>query len=164
MYWIYRALGVKVWATVFTEIQVEKLLTLSVIPVNRALKYPHHLQARHSGRSTTAWHSPAQEDRGLIPRVVCAYTHNSNAGFSSADESAIVLDIRQLQSKELTSEGVAHFGSGNTWGDMYAWLEEQNLSAIGGRDQQVGLGGFLLGGEDLRSFSRGCSWGMEPGS
>ncbi|KAE8363096.1 6-hydroxy-D-nicotine oxidase [Aspergillus caelatus] len=72
--------------------------------------------------------------------------HNPNAGFSSADESAIVLDIRQLQSKELTSEGVARFGSGNTWGEVYAWLEEQNLSAIGGRGQQVGLGGFLLGG------------------
>ncbi|PIG81073.1 hypothetical protein AARAC_010256 [Aspergillus arachidicola] len=71
--------------------------------------------------------------------------HNPNAGFSSADETAIVLDIRQLQSKELTSDGVARVGSGNTWGEVYAWLEEQKLSAIGGRDQQVGLGGFLLG-------------------
>ncbi|KAK6838553.1 hypothetical protein RU639_000035 [Aspergillus parasiticus] len=68
------------------------------------------------------------------------------AGFSSADETAIVLDIRQLRSKELTSDGVARVGSGNTWGEVYAWLEEQKLSAIGGRDQQVGLGGFLLGG------------------
>ncbi|KAE8334942.1 hypothetical protein BDV24DRAFT_156451 [Aspergillus arachidicola] len=72
--------------------------------------------------------------------------HNPNAGFSSAEETAIVLDIRQLQSKELTSDGVARVGSGNTWGEVYAWLEEQKLSAIGGRDQQVGLGGFLLGG------------------
>ncbi|KAJ5657925.1 6-hydroxy-D-nicotine oxidase [Penicillium longicatenatum] len=72
--------------------------------------------------------------------------HNPNAGFSSADETAIVLDIRQLQNKELGSDGVARVGSGNTWGEVYAWLEEQKLSAIGGRDQQVGLGGFLLGG------------------
>ncbi|KAF7628947.1 hypothetical protein AFLA_004290 [Aspergillus flavus NRRL3357] len=56
--------------------------------------------------------------------------HNPNAGFSSADETAIVLDIRQFQSKELTSDGVARAGSGNTWA----------------RYQQVGLGGFLLGG------------------
>ncbi|KAB8245783.1 hypothetical protein BDV35DRAFT_405535 [Aspergillus flavus] len=41
--------------------------------------------------------------------------HNPNAGFSSADETAIVLDIRQFQSKELTSDGVARAGSGNTW-------------------------------------------------
>lgn len=41
--------------------------------------------------------------------------HNPHAGFSSADETAIVLDIRQFQSKELTSDGVARAGSGNTW-------------------------------------------------
>lgn len=72
--------------------------------------------------------------------------HNPNVGFSSADKTAVVLDIRQLQSKELGSDGVARIGSGSTWGEVYAWLEKQKLSAIGGRDQQVGLGGFLLGG------------------
>ncbi|PWY88590.1 6-hydroxy-D-nicotine oxidase [Aspergillus sclerotioniger CBS 115572] len=74
--------------------------------------------------------------------------HNPNIGFSSADKTALVLDIGQLNSKELltTEEGTARFGPGNTWGDVYAWLEERGLSAIGGRDQQVGLGGFLLGG------------------
>ncbi|EHA18968.1 hypothetical protein ASPNIDRAFT_42784 [Aspergillus niger ATCC 1015] len=73
--------------------------------------------------------------------------HNPNAGFSSAGEAAVVLDIRQLRSKELLSDqGIARFGSGNTWGEVYAWLEERGLSAIGGRDSQVGLGGFLLGG------------------
>ncbi|PWY88422.1 6-hydroxy-D-nicotine oxidase [Aspergillus heteromorphus CBS 117.55] len=76
--------------------------------------------------------------------------HNPNAGFSSAGETAVVLDISQLKSKELITadEGVtvAQFGAGNTWGDVYHWLEERGLSAIGGRDSQVGLGGFLLGG------------------
>ncbi|KAJ5921477.1 hypothetical protein N7466_009803 [Penicillium verhagenii] len=74
--------------------------------------------------------------------------HNPNAGFSSADQTAVVFDICQFQSKELTSNGdaIARVGSGNTWGEVYAWLEEQKLSAIGGRDHQVGLGGFLLGG------------------
>ncbi|KAJ1711465.1 hypothetical protein NYO67_6352 [Aspergillus flavus] len=61
--------------------------------------------------------------------------HNPNAGFSSADETAIVLDIRHRSS-----------WIGKYLGEVYAWLEEQKLSAIGGRDQQVGLGGFLLGG------------------
>ncbi|KAJ5785135.1 uncharacterized protein N7503_010347 [Penicillium pulvis] len=63
--------------------------------------------------------------------------HNPNIGFSSADEMAVVLDIRQFQTKKLGSDGVARVGSGNTWGEVYAWLEEQKLSAIGGRDQQV---------------------------
>ncbi|KAJ5092888.1 hypothetical protein N7456_008749 [Penicillium angulare] len=73
--------------------------------------------------------------------------HNPNYGFSSADETSVVLDIRQLNSKELSSDKtVAQVGSGSTWGEAYTWLEEQKLSAIGGRDQDVGLGGFLLGG------------------
>lgn len=73
--------------------------------------------------------------------------HNPNAGFSSAGEAAVVLDIRQLRSKELfRDQGIARVGSGNTWGEVYSWLEERGLSAIGGRDPQVGLGGFLLGG------------------
>lgn len=72
--------------------------------------------------------------------------HNPNAGWSSADQAAIVLDISRLRSMELGPDGVARLGSGCTWGEVYAWLEEQKLSAIGGRDQQVGLGGFLLGG------------------
>ncbi|RAL04565.1 FAD-binding oxidoreductase [Aspergillus ibericus CBS 121593] len=72
--------------------------------------------------------------------------HNPNVGFSSADETAIVLDIRQLNSMELMPDGIARVGAGCTWGEVYAWLEGQGLSAIGGRDPQVGLGGFLLGG------------------
>lgn len=74
--------------------------------------------------------------------------HNPNVGFSSAGEAGVVLDIRELRSKEILpdQQGIARFGSGNTWGEVYAWLEERGLSAIGGRDSQVGLGGFLLGG------------------
>lgn len=41
---------------------------------------------------------------------------------------------------------MARVGPGCTWGEVYAWLEESRLSVIGGRDQQVGLGGFLTGG------------------
>lgn len=73
--------------------------------------------------------------------------HNPNYGFSSANETSIVLDIRQFNSKELSSDkSVAQIGSGSIWGEVYTWLEEQKLSAIGGRDPDVGLGGFLLGG------------------
>lgn len=72
--------------------------------------------------------------------------HNPNAGFSSADETAVVLDIHKLQSKELTPEGVARIGGGSNWGDVYAWLENHGRSATGGRQKVVGLGGFLLGG------------------
>ncbi|CAG8037152.1 unnamed protein product [Penicillium nalgiovense] len=93
--------------------------------------------------SRTCWTPAAGTGSKFAVRTT---DHNPNAGFSSADRDAIVLDIRQFQSKELASDGVARVGSGCTWGEVYAWLEEHNLSAIGGRDRQVGLGGFLLGG------------------
>ncbi|KAM0334223.1 hypothetical protein ACHAQA_001245 [Verticillium albo-atrum] len=72
--------------------------------------------------------------------------HNPNSGFSSTDEAGVVLDIRQLQSKSLDEDGIARVGAGNTWGEVFSWLEGHGLSAVGGRDNQVGLGGFLLGG------------------
>ncbi|KAJ5690711.1 hypothetical protein N7462_005103 [Penicillium macrosclerotiorum] len=78
--------------------------------------------------------------------TIRATGHNPNMGLSSADQKTIVFDIRHIQHKELGSDGLARVGSGSTWGEVYAWLEEHKLSAIGGRDQQVGLGGFLLGG------------------
>ncbi|KAK2762643.1 hypothetical protein FQN54_000816 [Arachnomyces sp. PD_36] len=81
--------------------------------------------------------------------AVRATGHNPNVGLSSADQTAIVLDLHEFQSMELISGSdgvVARVGAGCTWGKVYSWLEEQKLSAIGGRDQQVGLGGFLLGG------------------
>ncbi|PWY71806.1 6-hydroxy-D-nicotine oxidase [Aspergillus sclerotioniger CBS 115572] len=87
----------------------------------------------------------------IIQKTGCKFSvrttgHNPNVGFSSADETAIVLDIRQLKTMELTPDGTARVGAGCTWGEVYTWLEGQKLSAIGGRDPQVGLGGFLLGG------------------
>lgn len=91
------------------------------------------------------------EALAIVKKTECKFTirttgHNPNYGVSSADQTAVVFDIRQLQSKVLSSEGVAQVGPGNNWGEVYAWLEDQKLSVIGGREQQLGLGGFLLGG------------------
>lgn len=78
--------------------------------------------------------------------AVRATGHNPNPGFSSVGESGVVLDIRPLQSKDLDADGTARCGAGCTWGEVYSWLEDQQRSAIGGRDRNVGLAGFLLGG------------------
>ena len=72
--------------------------------------------------------------------------HNPNPGFSSVDGTGVVLDVRGLDGREMGEDGVARCGAGNIWGDVYQWLEGKGLSAIGGRDCQVGLAGFLLGG------------------
>ncbi|KXX73112.1 Bifunctional solanapyrone synthase [Madurella mycetomatis] len=72
--------------------------------------------------------------------------HNPNAGFSSTGNTAVVLDLRGLASRELGPDGIAMVGAGNTFGEVYAWLAGHGRSAIGGRDEQVGVAGFLLGG------------------
>jgi hypothetical protein len=41
----------------------------------------------------------------------------------------------------------AWVGSGNRWKDVYAKLEPLNITVIGARDREVGVGGFVLGGK-----------------
>lgn len=72
--------------------------------------------------------------------------HNPNVGFSSVDGSGVVLDLRGLNSKALDGDNILHAGGGCVWGDIYPFLEEHGRSPIGGREVQVGLGGFLTGG------------------
>jgi FAD/FMN-containing dehydrogenase len=89
--------------------------------------------------------------------------HNPNVGFSSADESGVVLDISQLKAMELGPDGVARLGAGATWKQTYEWLERQGLSVMDGRDPEVGLGGFLLGGT-LFSLQDGTGHGLSNGN
>ncbi|KAI0379083.1 hypothetical protein F5Y04DRAFT_290559 [Hypomontagnella monticulosa] len=73
--------------------------------------------------------------------------HIPNPGFSSVGDTGVVIDLRKLQSLSLDKEnGILRTGAGCTWGEVYSYLEENNLSAIGGRDVAVGVAGFLLGG------------------
>lgn len=39
-----------------------------------------------------------------------------------------------------------HVGPGNRWLAVYAALEPLGVTVVGGRDANVGVGGFLLGG------------------
>lgn len=88
---------------------------------------------------------------GIVRKTGCKFAtrtsgHSPNVGFNSADWSGIVLDLRGLNSKTLDSENVLHAGGGSIWDDIYRYLEEHERSPIGGRERQVGLGGFLTGG------------------
>ncbi|KAL4938597.1 hypothetical protein BDV06DRAFT_231653 [Aspergillus oleicola] len=88
---------------------------------------------------------------GIIRETGCKFAirsagHNPNLGFNSAGETAVVLDLSNLRSRELSpNREVAYVGAGNQWGEIYAWLEGEGRSAVGGRCAEVGMG-FLLGG------------------
>ncbi|OJK04879.1 hypothetical protein ASPACDRAFT_1851840 [Aspergillus aculeatus ATCC 16872] len=90
--------------------------------------------------------------------------HNPNAGFSSADGSALVLDLSRFRDMELTAERVARVGAGCTWGEVYGWLEARGLEAVGARQVQVGVAGFVLGGGMgvfPNLYGTGGGWGPE---
>ncbi|KAK0101363.1 hypothetical protein ONS95_006538 [Cadophora gregata] len=84
--------------------------------------------------------------------------HNPNPGFSSVDESGVVIDLRHLNSVVLAPErDVVSVGPGATWGEVYDVLEKEELTVVGGRVSEVGVGGLLLGG-GMSHFSN--RWGM----
>lgn len=73
--------------------------------------------------------------------------HNCNVDISSVDGSGVVIDLRDLNSISIDKPSrIAHIGAGSNWGQVYAFLEVYGLTAIGGRQKDVGVGGFLLGG------------------
>lgn len=79
--------------------------------------------------------------------------HNPNAGFGSIDGSGVLLDLQDVDDLVLGEHGILHAGPGNTWGEVYDFLDPHGITAIGGRHYTVGLPGFLLGGTyDFRPF------------
>ncbi|KAI0382241.1 6-hydroxy-D-nicotine oxidase [Hypomontagnella monticulosa] len=85
------------------------------------------------------------KDAGVKFAVRCT-GHNCNPGFSSVGNDGVVIDLHDLKSLEMGNDGILRAGAGNTWGDVYTFLEERGLSAVGGRSPNVGISGYLLGG------------------
>lgn len=84
--------------------------------------------------------------------------HNANPGFSSVNESGVVIDLRELKSVALAPErDVVSVGPGAMWGEVYDMLEKDELTVVGGRVSEVGVGGLLLGC-GMSHFSN--RWGM----
>ncbi|KAK3386277.1 hypothetical protein B0T20DRAFT_139991 [Sordaria brevicollis] len=79
--------------------------------------------------------------------AVRATGHNPNPGFSSTHEDAVIIDLHRLDHKSFDEEtGIANIGAGNTWGEVYTWLEGKGRSVMGGRYEEIGVAGFVLGG------------------
>ena len=56
-----------------------------------------------------------------------------------------LVNLKQLQvSKDKT---LTQVGAGNRWLDVYSQLDQQQLSVVGGRVADIGVGGLTLGGE-----------------
>jgi FAD/FMN-containing dehydrogenase len=63
-------------------------------------------------------------------------------------EGGVTIDLAQM--KEVTvskNQQLVSLGPGNKWADVYSKLAPMRLAVSGGRWGNVGVGGFLLGGE-----------------
>lgn len=65
----------------------------------------------------------------------------------SVSVGGVTIDMRRMRSIEVSPDrSTVRLGSGHVLHSMYAGLEAYNLTALGGRVADVGLGGFVLGG------------------
>jgi FAD/FMN-containing dehydrogenase len=61
--------------------------------------------------------------------------------------NGITIDLSMMNSSHYDkSTNVASLEPGGRWGQIYANLQAQGVTVVGGRDGDVGIGGFLLGG------------------
>jgi FAD/FMN-containing dehydrogenase len=58
----------------------------------------------------------------------------------------VSIDLGDFKDVELVEEGIARVGTGAKWGDVFDFLAPFNLSVVGGRVSDVGVGGLVLGG------------------
>lgn len=73
--------------------------------------------------------------------------HSPNVGFSNAN-AGVTIDLRGLNKIELSADGnTVELGTGNEWVDVYQKLDPLGKSVVGARVADVGVGGFLSGGE-----------------
>jgi FAD/FMN-containing dehydrogenase len=82
-------------------------------------------------------------------RCEFAVKSGGHAAFAGASniKDGVTIDMANLNeivvSKDQT---VTSLGPGNRWVDVYTRLEPLNLSVVGGRTADIGVGGLLLGG------------------
>ncbi|KAK7460696.1 hypothetical protein VKT23_009411 [Stygiomarasmius scandens] len=91
----------------------------------------------------------------LCPFAVRSGGHSAWPG--SNVQGGVTLDLSQLTIIDIDEKrGTVGLGPGSRWKAVYAAMEQYNLTVVGGRSPNVGVGGFMLGGGiSLLSFRRG---------
>lgn len=79
--------------------------------------------------------------------------HSPNPGWSSIGKGGILVDLQQLNQVTLSEDkSVVSVGPGARWGAVQGVLGKQNITAVGGRDDSIGVGCLLLGGKKPGPF------------
>ncbi|KAK1961422.1 FAD binding domain-containing protein [Colletotrichum sublineola] len=86
--------------------------------------------------------------------------HAAMAGASSA-EGGITVSFTNMKSVSLSADKtVASIQPGNIWGDVYEELAKSDLTVIGGRLYNIGVGGLTTGG-GISYFSSMYGWACD---
>ncbi|KAI0415287.1 hypothetical protein F5X98DRAFT_347015 [Xylaria grammica] len=73
--------------------------------------------------------------------------HNPNPGFGGVDDEGILIDMSHMTEVTLSEDGsIASLGPGNRFGEAAKPLDSLGRAVHGGRNNQVGIGGYFLGG------------------
>ncbi|OJJ42849.1 hypothetical protein ASPZODRAFT_136991 [Penicilliopsis zonata CBS 506.65] len=101
----------------------------------------------------------------LAELTTCPFAVKSggHAAFAGASNIAdgLTIDLHDLNDRTLSVDAsVASVGTGNTWLDVYQWLDPLGLSVIGGRESAIGVGGLTLGG-GISFFSGIYGWACD---
>ena len=87
-----------------------------------------------------------------IPFAVHSGGHFMTVGGSNIGKEGFTIDLAGLNTIEIAKDHKSvKVGSGNRWENIFAPLAKKGLHAVGGRDPGIGAGGYLLGGEILRT-------------
>ncbi|KAB8068977.1 FAD binding domain protein [Aspergillus leporis] len=78
-----------------------------------------------------------------------AVTSGGHAAFAGASniQGGITVLLKNLNDLSLNNDkSIVSVGAGNRWIDVYKFLNPYGLAAVGSRDADIGVGGFITGG------------------
>lgn len=119
-------------------------------------------------RSHTAWQKPRcivrPVDTSELQKVVRILTkHHVHFAIRSGGHSpsplaaninnGVLIDMSMFNRVDYdAASNVARIGAGMKWGDVYKRLDPYNVTVVGGRVLDVGVGGLILGSESTSYF------------
>lgn len=101
----------------------------------------------------------------LVKQADCSFAvksggHGAFPGASKID-GGITIDLQLLNEVTVSNDKtITRIGPGNRWVDVYSVLDAKNLSVVGGRVADVGVGGLTLGG-GISFFSGQYGWALD---
>ncbi|KAL6716687.1 hypothetical protein ACLMJK_006255 [Lecanora helva] len=94
------------------------------------------------------------------PFAVKSGGHAAFAGASNI-QGGVTIDLANLNQVQVSADRtVTQVGAGNRWLDVYSHLDPQELSVVGGRVADIGVGGLTLGG-GISFFSGRYGWACD---